>query len=359
MATRTRALTYAAAQAARVAFYGAHYLAARWLARDSFASIEKPEHDMPSLTVLLKAMRALFARDWRNVEAGLYPLPVNLADETRHALASLRYLADVPRVARRKKRHGHNEVNAKGAKDSKDLPRYYRQNFHYQTDGYLSDRSAWLYEFQVEALFAGTADAMRRRAFVPLAKFLDGRDAPTLLDIGAGTGRFLSFVKSARPDWKAIALDLSQPYLKRARAALRGARDVEFVAAPAEAMPLPDASVDAAVSIYLLHELPPKVRVAAAKEIARVLKPGGIFVLAETIQTGDAPEFDGLIDVFPSLLHEPYYSTYAKADLGKLFGAAGLKCVETDIAYLTKIATFTKSRRAPSGSAKQRRKTSG
>lgn len=340
MTARTERLAFAGLQTARVAFYGAHYLAARLLARDSFAAIEKPAHDMPSLAAMAKAMRALFAQDWRNVEAGLYPMPVDLADEMRHALASARYLADVPRVARRQKRHGHDEVKAK----DKGLPRYYRQNFHYQTDGYLSDRSARLYEFQVEALFAGTADAMRRRAFVPLAKHLGARDAPVLLDIGAGTGRFLSFVKSARPDWKAIALDLSEPYLKRARSSLRGKRGVEFVAAPAEAMPLPDASVDAAVSIFLFHELPPKVRAAAAKEIARVLKPGGIFVLADTIQYGDARDFDGLIDVFPSLLHEPYYSSYAKSDLDKLFGAAGLKRVETDIAYLTKVNVFEKRR---------------
>jgi ubiquinone/menaquinone biosynthesis C-methylase UbiE len=338
--TRAERLAFAGLQTARVAFYGAHYLAARLLARDSFAAIEKPEHDLPSLAAMLKAMRALFARDWKNVEAGLYPLPVDLADETRHALASLRYLADVPRVVRRKKRHGHDEAKAKG----EGLPRYYRQNFHYQTDGYLSEHSARLYEFQVEALFAGTADAMRRRAFVPLAKFLGARNAPTLLDIGAGTGRFLSFVKSARPDWKTIALDLSEPYLKRARSVLRGQTGVEFVAAPAEAMPLPDSSVDAAISIYLFHELPPKVRVAAAKEIARVLKPGGIFVLADTIQYGDAPEFDGLIDVFPSLLHEPYYSTYAKTGLDKLFGAAGLKRIESDVAYLTKVSVLKKRR---------------
>jgi ubiquinone/menaquinone biosynthesis C-methylase UbiE len=331
-------LAYAATQAARVAFYGAHYLAARMLARDGFKSIEKPEHRVPSAAMLLKAMRALFEADWRNVEAGLYPLPIDLADETRHALASLRYLADIPRVVKRQKRHGHDEAKAKG----EGLPRYYRQNFHYQTDGYLSERSARIYEFQVEALFAGTADAMRRQAFVPLARALDGQEAPTLLDIGAGTGRFLSFVKSARPDWKAIALDLSEPYLDRARSALRGKSGVEFVAAPAEAMPLADASVDAAVSIYLFHELPPKVRVAAAKEIARVLKPGGTFVIADTIQYGDAPDFDGLIDVFPSLLHEPYYGSYVKTDVDRLFGAAGLERVGNEVAYLTKVTTFRK-----------------
>lgn len=342
MPSRAQALTYAAAQTARVAFYGAHYLAARVLSRDTFSALEKPGHPIPSLAATARAMRDLFAQDWKNVEAGLYPLPVDLADEMRHALKSTRYLADIPRVVRRQKRHGHDEVKAR----AKGKPRYYQQNFHYQTDGYLSDDSARLYEFQVEALFAGTADAMRRRAYVPIAKYLKGRKNATLLDIGAGTGRFLSFVKSVQPDLTTIALDLSEPYLNRARRALRDYENIEFLEAPAEKMPLKSASVDVAVSIYLFHELPPKVRGEVAKEIARVLKPGGIFVFADSIQYGDAPDFDGLIDVFPELLHEPYYSSYAKADFTKLFGAAGLKRSETDTAYLTKVATFQKPTRS-------------
>ena len=56
------------------------------------------------------------------------------------------------------------------AERANGLPRYYQQNFHFQTDGYLSDHSARLYDFQVESLFAGTADVMRRRAYVPIAK---------------------------------------------------------------------------------------------------------------------------------------------------------------------------------------------
>lgn len=341
MPTRVEALTYAAAQTARVAFYGAHYLAARVLARETFSTIEKPTHSLPSLAATARAMRDLFAQDWKNVEAGLYPMPVDLADEVRHARKSARYLTDMPRVVRRQKRHGHDEVKAR----AKGKPRYYQQNFHYQTDGYLSEDSARLYEFQVEALFAGTADAMRRRAYVPLAKFLEGRNNATLLDIGAGTGRFLSFVKSVQPAQKTIALDLSEPYLDRARRALRDYDNAQFIEAPAEKMPLKAASIDAVVSIYLFHELPPKVRADVAKEIARVLKPGGVFIFADSIQYGDTPAFDGLLEVFPELLHEPYYSTYAKTDFVNLFGTAGLKHAESDIAYLTKIATFEKPKK--------------
>ncbi|MBV9064132.1 MAG: class I SAM-dependent methyltransferase, partial [Alphaproteobacteria bacterium] len=337
------ALTYAAAQAARVAFYGAHYVAARVLAREMFAGIERPPHPLPSLSETLAAMRELFAQDWENVERGLYPMPLNIATELRCAMESGRFLMDVPRVVQRRQRKAHDEVRDRAA----GLPHYYQQNFHFQTDGYLSDRSAQLYDFQVEALFAGTGDAMRRRAYVPLARFFDETevDNPVLLDVGSGTGGFLSFVKSVRPQLKTVALDLSEPYLERARKSLSRYANLEFLAAPAEAMPLPDATVDAAVSIFLFHELPPKVREAVAKEIARVLKPGGVFVLADTIQYGDVPEFDGLLDVFPELLHEPYYSSYAKTHLDALFAAAGLKRISSDIAYLTKIATFERPAR--------------
>ena len=345
MASRTEQLAFAGLQTARVAFYGAHYLAARVLARDHVSTILQPAHRLPSLAATARGIADLFAQDWKNVEAGLYPAPLNILKEIGRATNSINYLRDMPGVVKRQKRRGHSEVPQKN-----NLPRYYRQNFHYQTDGYLSDRSAQIYDFQVEALFAGTADAMRRRAYVPIAKYLEGRDPAktTLLDIGAGTGRFLSFVKSVQPELKVTALDLSAPYLARAKRALRGKKGASFLEAAAEKIPLPDASVDVAVSIYLFHELPPKIRASAAKEIARVLKPGGLFVLADTIQYDDAPGFDGLLDIFPALLHEPYYASYAKTDLDGLF--APLKHTGDDIAYLTKISTFEKT---PTGKRKQ------
>jgi len=342
MVTTAEKLTYAAAQAARVAFYGAHYLVARLVARDVFAAIDVEHHSFPSLAATLKGMRVLFEKDLANAEAGLYPLPLDIAQEMRRARASLSYLADIPRVAARRRRSGHSELEG----SAENLPRYYRQNFHYQTDGYLSADSARLYDFQVEALFGGTADAMRRRAYVPIARFLEKRKPKrsVLLDIGAGTGGFLSFVKRASPELKLIALDLSKPYLERAEKRLSAWPDVKFLAAPAEKMPLADKSVDTAISIYLFHELPPQIRTKVAREIARVLKPGGIFVLAETIQYGDLPDCDGLIATFPDLLHEPYYDSFARQNLAALFAPAGLKLVETDIAYLTKISVFRKEK---------------
>ena len=44
--------------------------------------------------------------------------------------------------------------------------------------------------------------------------------------------------------------------------------------------------------VYLFHELPETARRNAAFEFARVLKPGGIMVLADSCQLGDRPAKD-------------------------------------------------------------------
>ena len=110
-------------------------------------------------------------------------------------------------------------------------------------------------------------------------------------------------------------LDLSRTYLDEARRHLKGLRGAELIEAAAESMPLADASVDIVTSTFLFHELPPEVRRAVTAEIARVLKPGGLFVFLDSLQMGDRPGWDGLIEAFPERFHEPYYRGYAIDDL--------------------------------------------
>lgn len=49
----------------------------------------------------------------------------------------------------------------------------------------------------------------------------------------------------------------------------------------AQALPFPDASVDAVVSTLAWHHIPPGARSAAAAEMARVLRPGGRLLIAD------------------------------------------------------------------------------
>ena len=168
----------------------------------------RPENDV-SLPALRKAYFDLWRRDRANVEAGLYapPKDVRLRDLPRALKSSRAFFADVSEVDRRRVSRSGVEVRTSEAADPERYPTYYRQNFHYQSDGWLSDESAEIYDTQVEALFTGAADAMRRAALAEISRELKGRDqrGVNLLDLACGTGRFLAQVMETFPRLRASA----------------------------------------------------------------------------------------------------------------------------------------------------------
>ncbi|MBK5910600.1 hypothetical protein CCR85_03720 [Rhodothalassium salexigens] len=348
MASMIETSRYAARQAVRLAWYGGQYVVTRRQALRTITEAEKsyrPQGRFPDVAGIAGAMTDLFERDLANVAAGVYPLP-DLTHGPRDAVAlARRYFADVDAVTERRLRHGHSEVRDQPEAQGGDYPRYYLQNFHYQSGGWLSDDSAALYDHQVEVLFTGTADAMRRMALPYLKDALDlshHAPRPRLLDVASGTGRFLHWVKRAIPRARLTALDLSAPYLARARATVASLRTVQ---APAEAMPLADGVYDAVTSVYLFHELPPKVRGLVAAEMARVLRPGGRLVVVDALQHGDRDDFDGMLEMFPIRFHEPYFASYSTTDMPALFEAAGLDTVAVEPAFLSKLFVFDKPAR--------------
>ena len=336
---------YALGQGARLGlFWGQYLLSARLT-----TPVKAPDPiagPFPDRQRLLKDLRDLLARDLANIEAGHYRLPHDLAQTPVKALSMApRYFRDLRDVERRRHAGDNSEVFRDGGPRG-DYPRYYLQNFHYQTGGWMSRESAELYDHQVEVLFGGGADAMRRQALVPLARFMEGRrSADTrLIDIACGTGRFLTFIKDNYPRLPVTALDLSPAYIEQARARLKPwKRSTDFVAAPAEDSGLPDASYDVAACVYLFHELPRKIRRQVAAEIHRILKPGGKLLFVDSIQRGDAPDYDGTLDYFPVAFHEPYYADYVREDLAALFGDAGLALEETIPAYFSKVLVLRKA----------------
>jgi ubiquinone/menaquinone biosynthesis C-methylase UbiE len=304
---------------------------------------------MPDREDVFAKLGQLLRRDLDNIDAGLYRIPRDLLPQPLTALRlSRKFFADLDAVNRRRRSGASQEVLAsvERAGSARRFPRYYLQNFHFQTDGYLSEASAELYDYQVDVMFYGAADAMRRQAMLPLSEALRGRRMTEmrLLDIGTGTGRFLTFVKDNYPRLPAVALDLSPYYLRRAKAALARESRVAFVNAAAEAMPLKAASVDVVTCLYLLHELPCKVRQAVARETARVLRPGGRLIVIDSLQYGDEPLFDPLLELFPRAYYEPYYADYARTDLDRLFGAAGLVRSSSELAFFSKTMAFDKLR---------------
>jgi SAM-dependent methyltransferase len=85
------------------------------------------------------------------------------------------------------------------------------------------------------------------------------------------------------------------------------------------------------------------VRPVVAREIARVLKPGGVLAFADSVQPGDEPEMARMLESFPAFFHEPYYASFLETDLDALFGAAGLTEQASDAAFLTKARLFVRA----------------
>lgn len=352
MVAMTRAVDrwrYYLGQGARGTWFQAENRLARWLAGQRPSSARhRPEAGAPQPAALAeqralgRAYTALIRAEAANIAAGTYRLPERFLPRPGELLAdSWRFFRDLPEVLRRRAQtDGHGLAGA----STQGLPAYYRQAFHFQTDGYLSPASARLYDHQVEVLFWGAAAAMRRQALVPIHDYLRdrGQQQTGLLDLACGGGDFLLDIRDNYPRLGLAGLDLSEAYLALARERLASRHRVLLAQGQAEALPFADASRNIVTCIYLLHELPDAVRQDVATEIARVLRPGGCLVLVDSLQLGDVPDLDPALERFPLLFHEPYYASYIATDLDGLFAAAGLEATGHALAFLSKVSTFMK-----------------
>jgi ubiquinone/menaquinone biosynthesis C-methylase UbiE len=329
-------LSYGLAQRLRTLWFSGHYaLTARMSPRTQGGP---PPERLPSWQTVDDDLDALFRRDWRNIEAGLYRMPHDLWPNPMAVLGrSAHYFRDLEAVNRRKQARSADEVSGPDTRGR--YPRYYLQNFHYQSGGYLSRDSAALYDYQVEVLFTGGADAMRRQLLVPLRTAFAAvpiRSA-RMIDLACGTGRFLSFVKDNYPRLAVTGVDLSAPYLEKARRQLRHWSRADFAVAQAERLPFADASYDIASCIFLFHELPRAVRRRVAGEMARILRPGGVLLFMDSIQRGDRPDYDALLERFPHAMHEPYFADYIEDDLAALFREHGFAVAAVERVFFARM----------------------
>jgi arsenite methyltransferase len=99
----------------------------------------------------------------------------------------------------------------------------------------------------------------------------------TVADVGAGTGFIAAGLAPLVK--KVIALDGSSAMLEVARQNLAQFTNVEFQTADGLALPLPDATLDAAFANMYLHHCPDPL--AAIREMVRMLRPGGRLIITD------------------------------------------------------------------------------
>jgi SAM-dependent methyltransferase len=154
--------------------------------------------------------------------------------------------------------------------------------------------------------FAGTraviADALARALGAR-----EGARVLRVLDVGCGTGYTLTRLPAAV---SAVGLDASAEALRWAARRGTGAR---LVRAAAESLPVAQATFDAVLALDVLEHLDDDG--AGAREIARVLRPGGVALVT-------APAFGWLWSAHDEALH--HRRRYRLAELGAVLRGAGL-----------------------------------
>lgn len=126
-----------------------------------------------------------------------------------------------------------------------------------------------------------------REATVHLAEKIELKADITVLDIGSGIGGPARFL-AGRYGCRVVGIDVTPEYVEVAESltsmvGLSG--HVTFNTASATTLPFDAESFDAATLIHVAMNIADKEKLCA--EVARVLKPGGVFGVYEVMRTGD------------------------------------------------------------------------
>jgi ubiquinone/menaquinone biosynthesis C-methylase UbiE len=261
----------------------------------------------------------------------------------------LDFVLDGLHIYRRRHTRRHKDL----PEGSENFPEYYRRNFHFQTDGYFSTQSAARYDRQVDLLFGGTAEAMRRLWVRPLleepgmeeARLAKG-ESLRILELGCGAGSATVSFLGVFPEADVTGLDLSVPYLEYAgerfspeflRALGReSGKPVHWISANAEAIPAELNGMDIISSIFMFHELPLEARKTILAEAFRALKPGGYFIFIDAIQKGESEAADRVLPTFPKSYHEPFFTDYTQHAMETLVAEAGFQVAKSGVGLLSK-----------------------
>lgn len=104
---------------------------------------------------------------------------------------------------------------------------------------------------------------------------------PVVVDVGAGTGMFSAALARRGGAARVVGVEPSAAMREQAREFGAHPR-VEYVAGRADAVPVPDGSADLVLLSRVIHHVPDRRR--CMRELARVLKPGGVVVVRTTFR---------------------------------------------------------------------------
>ena len=155
----------------------------------------------------------------------------------------------------------------------------------------------------------------RRRLFpcyddlyqLPLKYLRIDKINPEILDIGAGTGLFSSFIRSEFPESKLTLIDFSENMLSVAKEHF-GDTDISYIVADYTDYHF-ERTFDFIISAFSIHHLPARVKKSLYRKCYDWLNPGGIFINIDLV-SGSTPEMDQLFH----LLRDEHYISAGVTD---------------------------------------------
>jgi SAM-dependent methyltransferase len=181
----------------------------------------------------------------------------------------------------------------------------------------------------------------RRLKSAIAAGLADLRGGGRVLDVGCGTGTLCLMIKSERPDLEVVGVDGDAAILRRAaEKAGRAGADVTFEQGLAGELAYPDGSFDAAVSSLVYHHLDRPTKEAATRDVARVLRPGGRFLLGDLGKPSD-PLMAAAVILVRVLDGMDVTRDNVAGRLPEILEAGGLVSVTEDLRMRTPLGTIS------------------
>lgn len=179
----------------------------------------------------------------------------------------------------------------------------------------------------IETRYGALAEVKSCLSCGAAVQYITATAGQVCVDLGSGRGTdVLRLAEQVAPTGKAYGIDITEGMLEKARktAAKMGIENASFLRADLEALPVPDGTVDWVTSNCVLNHASDKLKVW--QEIARILRPGGRFVVSDIYALEPIPE---IYRSDPEAIAECWAGAILKADYLKTIRAAGL--VEVDI----------------------------
>ncbi len=161
------------------------------------------------------------------------------------------------------------------------VPDYLRE-YHLQPGGYHADELAgFVYHYGTKIFWLGSNDKdQAKEAIVAALPVPDDGVVGRALELACSVGQSTTALKTRFPDAEVWGLDLAAPQVRYARLRARHlGSDVRFRVQAAEDLDFDDRSFDLVYASLLFHEVPVPVGRRIIERVARVLRPGGVFVV--------------------------------------------------------------------------------